>query len=290
MQMQVRKAIFPVAGLGTRFLPATKAQPKEMLPVVDKPLIQYAVEEAYAAGVREMIFVTGRHKRPIEDHFDMTFELEVALEQAGKQELLDVVRSVKPADMECIYVRQAQALGLGHAVLCGQRLVGNEPFAVLLADDLMVNDTPILKQMVQQFDHWHASILAVQEVPAEQTRRYGIVAGTPVADRMMDITRIVEKPAPENAPSRLGVAGRYILTPGVFREILAQPKGVGGEIQLTDGIAGLLRREKVFAYQYEGRRYDCGSKEGFLEANVELALAHPQLGAGFRQFLRGLEI
>ena len=287
--MLITKAIFPVAGLGTRFLPATKAQPKEMLPVVDKPLIQYAVEEAYAAGVREMIFVTGRHKRPIEDHFDMTFELEVALEQAGKQELLDVVRGVKPDDMECIYVRQAQALGLGHAVLCAQRLIGNEPFAVLLADDLMVNEKPVLKQMVEQFSEWRASIIAVQEVPADQTRRYGIVAGTAVNDRMMDVTRIVEKPAPEDAPSRLGVAGRYILTPGVLYEIANQPRGVGGEIQLTDGIAGLLRREKVFAFRYEGKRYDCGSKEGFLQANVELALAHPHLGAGFREFLRGLD-
>ena len=287
--MLITKAIFPVAGLGTRFLPATKSQPKEMLPVVDKPLIQYAVEEAYAAGVREMIFVTGRHKRPIEDHFDMTFELEVALEQAGKQELLDVVRSVKPDDMECIYVRQAQALGLGHAVLCAQRLIGNEPFAVLLADDLMVNEKPVLKQMVEQFSEWRASIIAVQEVPADQTRRYGIVAGTAVNDRMMDVTRIVEKPAPEDAPSRLGVAGRYILTPGVLYEIANQPRGVGGEIQLTDGIAGLLRREKVFAFRYEGKRYDCGSKEGFLQANVELALAHPHLGAGFREFLRGLD-
>ena len=288
--MLVKKAIFPVAGLGTRFLPATKAQPKEMLPVVDKPLIQYAVEEAYAAGVREMIFVTGRHKRPIEDHFDMTFELEVALEQAGKQELLEVVRSVKPDDMECIYVRQAQALGLGHAVLCGQRLVGNEPFAVLLADDLMVGDKPILKQMVEQFADWRASILAVQEVPAEHTRRYGIVAGSQVNDHLMDVNRIVEKPAPEVAPSRLGVAGRYILTPGVFHEIETQPRGVGGEIQLTDGIAGLLRREKVFAYRYAGRRYDCGSKEGFLEANVELALTHPEIGAGFREYLRTLAL
>ena len=287
---EIRKAVFPVAGLGTRFLPATKAQPKEMLPVVDKPLIQYAVEEAYAAGVREMIFVTGRHKRPIEDHFDMTFELEVALEQAGKQELLDVVRGVKPDDMECIYVRQPQALGLGHAVLCAERLVGNHPFAVLLADDLMVGDPPVLKQMVDQFGEWRASIIAVQEVPAEHTRRYGIVAGTPVNDRMMDITRIVEKPAPEDAPSRLGVAGRYILTPGVFHEIANQPRGVGGEIQLTDGIAGLLRREKVFAYQYEGKRYDCGSKEGFLEATVELALAHPDFGTGFRGFLKNLEL
>ena len=288
--MRVQKAIFPVAGLGTRFLPATKAQPKEMLPVVDKPLIQYAVEEAYAAGVREMIFVTGRHKRPIEDHFDMTFELEVALEQANKQELLSVVRSVKPDDMECIYVRQPQALGLGHAVLCGRKLIGNEPFAVLLADDLMVHDKPVLKQMVEQFVEWRASIIAVQEVPAEHTRRYGIVDGTEVSDRMLDISRIVEKPAPENSPSRLGVAGRYILTPGVFHEIATQPRGVGGEIQLTDGIASLLRREKVFAYRYQGKRYDCGSKEGFLEANVELALQHPQLGPGFRDFLKSLPL
>jgi UTP--glucose-1-phosphate uridylyltransferase len=288
--MHIRKAIFPVAGLGTRFLPATKAQPKEMLPVVDKPLIQYAVEEAYAAGVREMIFVTGRHKRPIEDHFDMTFELEVALEQAGKAELLHVVRSVKPSDMECIYVRQAQALGLGHAVLCGQRLVGTEPFAVLLADDLMVHDKPVLAQMVEQFAEWRASILAVQEVPAEHTQRYGIVAGSPVNERLVNVERIVEKPKPADAPSRLGVAGRYILTPGVFHEITNQKRGVGGEIQLTDGIAGLLRREKVFAYRYEGRRYDCGSKEGFLEANVELALEHPVLGADFRNYLKSLKL
>ncbi len=288
--MIVTKAIFPVAGLGTRFLPATKAQPKEMLPVVDKPLIQYAVEEAYAAGIREMIFVTGRHKRPIEDHFDMTFELEVALEQAGKEDLLNVVRSVKPADMECIYVRQAQALGLGHAVLCAQRLVGNEPFAVLLADDLMVGETPVLKQMVDQYEEWRVSILAVQEVPAEQTRRYGIVAGTAINDHLMDVSRIVEKPAPEAAPSRLGVAGRYILTPGVFHEIANQQRGVGNEIQLTDGIAGLLRREKVFAYRYEGKRYDCGSKGGFLQANVELAMAHPELGPGFKDFLKTLTL
>jgi UTP--glucose-1-phosphate uridylyltransferase len=288
--MHIRKAIFPVAGLGTRFLPATKAQPKEMLPVVDKPLIQYAVEEAYAAGVREMIFVTGRHKRPIEDHFDMTFELEVALEQAGKQELLHVVRSVKPDDMECIYVRQPQALGLGHAVLCGQRLVGNDSFAVLLADDLMVHEKPILAQMVEQYAEWRASILAVQEVPAEHTQRYGIVAGPQVSDRLINVERIVEKPKPADAPSRLGVAGRYILTPGVFHEIANQQRGVGGEIQLTDGIAGLLRREKVFAYRYEGRRYDCGSKEGFLQANVELALEHPVLGPGFRDYLKSLQL
>jgi len=288
--MKITKAIFPVAGLGTRFLPATKAQPKEMLPVVDKPLIQYAVEEAYAAGVREMIFVTGRHKRPIEDHFDMTFELEVALEKSGKQDLLDVVRSVKPDDMECIYVRQAQALGLGHAVLCAQKLVGNEPFAVLLADDLMVGQVPVLKQMVEQFNEWRVSILAVQEVPAEHTRRYGIVAGNRINEQLMDVSGMVEKPAPEDAPSRLGVAGRYLLTPGVFHEIANQVRGVGGEIQLTDGIAGLLRREKVFAFRYEGKRYDCGSKEGFLQANVELALAHPQLGSAFREYLRSVEL
>jgi UTP--glucose-1-phosphate uridylyltransferase len=288
--MRVNKAVFPVAGLGTRFLPATKAQPKEMLPVVDKPLIQYAVEEAYAAGIRQMIFVNGRHKRAIEDHFDAAQELEIELENQGKRELLDLVHSIKPDDMECIYIRQPKALGLGHAVLCAQSVVVNEPFAVLLADDLMVGQPPIMKQMVDQFHEWQASILAVQEVAPEHTRRYGIVAGTPVNDRMMDLTHIVEKPAPEKAPSNLGVAGRYVLTPGIFREIANLPRGVGGEIQLTDGIAALMRREKVFAYRYDGRRYDCGSKDGFLEANVELALAHPQLGPGFRAYLKGLPL
>ena len=287
--MLVTKAIFPVAGLGTRFLPATKAQPKEMLPVVDKPLIQYAVEEAYAAGVREMIFVTGRHKRPIEDHFDMTFELEVALEQAGKPELLDVVRGVKPDDMECIYVRQAQALGLGHAVLCGQRLVGNHPFAVLLADDLMVGTKPILQQMVEQYEEWRVSILAVQEVPPEHTRRYGIVDGVKVNDHLMDVSRIVEKPAPEDAPSRLGVAGRYILTPGVFHEIANQQRGVGGEIQLTDGIASMLIEEQVLAYRYLGNRFDCGSKLGYLQATVDFGRRHPEVGAAFSNYLANLD-
>ncbi|HEV8690166.1 MAG TPA: UTP--glucose-1-phosphate uridylyltransferase GalU [Ideonella sp.] len=288
--MLIRKAIFPVAGLGTRFLPATKAQPKEMLPVVDKPLIQYAVEEAYAAGIRQMIFVNGRNKRAIPDHFDTAYELESELVAAGKHELLSLVHSIKPDDMECIYIRQPKALGLGHAVLCAQCVVVDEPFAVLLADDLMVGTPPVLQQMVEQYMDWHASIVAVQEVSDQDTRRYGIVAGTPVDARMMDLTHIVEKPKPEDAPSRLGVAGRYILTPGVFREIAHQPRGVGGEVQLTDGIASLMRREKVFAYRYEGRRFDCGSKEGFLEANVELALAHPQLGADFRAYLRGLEL
>jgi len=237
-----------------------------------------------------MIFVTGRHKRAIEDHFDTTFELESALEKSNKQELLAVVRAVKPDDMECVYVRQAQPLGLGHAVLCGRSLVGNEPFAVLLPDDLMIGTPPILAQMTAEFDKHGASMIAVQEVPAEHTRRYGIVAGTQVNDHLVDVSRIVEKPAPEAAPSRLGVAGRYILTPGVFHEIANQPRGVGGEIQLTDGIAGLLRREKVFAYRYEGKRYDCGSKEGFLQANVELALQHEELGKGFREYLKNLEI
>jgi UTP--glucose-1-phosphate uridylyltransferase len=288
--MKINKAIFPVAGLGTRFLPATKAQPKEMLPVVDKPLIQYAVEEAYSAGIKQMIFVNGRNKRAIPDHFDTAFELEHELEAAGKQELLDLVHSIKPDDMECIYIRQPKALGLGHAVLCAQSVVVNEPFAVLLADDLMVGKPSILKQMVDQYNEWHASIIAVQEVLPEHTKRYGIVAGTPVNDRMMDLTHIVEKPSPENAPSNLGVAGRYILNPGIFREIANLPRGVGGEIQLTDGIASLMRREKVFAYRYDGRRYDCGSKEGFLEANVELALAHPQLGPGFRSYLKTLDL
>jgi UTP--glucose-1-phosphate uridylyltransferase len=288
--MKINKAVFPVAGLGTRFLPATKAQPKEMLPVVDKPLIQYAVEEAYAAGIRQMIFVNGRNKRAIPDHFDTAYELEAELAASQKNELLALVHSIKPDDMECIYIRQSKALGLGHAVLCAQNVVNGEPFAVLLADDLMVGKPPVLKQMVDQFADLQASIVAVQEVPAEHTKRYGIVAGTQVTDRLMDVTHIVEKPDPDKAPSRQGVAGRYVLTPGIFREIASIPRGVGGEIQLTDGIASLMRREKVFAYRYDGQRYDCGSKEGFLQANVELALAHPQLGESFRQYLKTLTL
>ena len=290
MKMTVRHAIFPVAGLGTRFLPATKALPKEMLPIVDKPLMQYAVEEAYAAGVREMVFVTSRHKRAIEDHFDRTFEIEEALEKSNKAELLRIVRAVKPDDMECVFVRQPQALGLGHAVLCGRHVVGDHPFAVLLPDDLMIGQPPVLAQMVEQFEELQASIVAVQEVPPEHTRRYGIVAGKAVGDRLVDVQQFVEKPAPEVAPSLLGVSGRYVLTPGVFECIAAQPRGVGGEIQLTDGIAGLMKSEKVFAFRYDGKRYDCGSKEGFLQANVELALANPELGADFRRYLRSLAL
>ena len=287
----VRKAVFPVAGIGTRFLPATKAMPKEMLPVVDKPLIQYAVEEAYAAGIREMIFVTGRHKRAIDDHFDMAYELERELEDAGKQALLEQVRSVKPDDMVCIAVRQPKALGLGHAVLCAEPLVAGEPFAVLLADDLMVGTETqgaVLAQMTRQFAQLGRSIVAVQEVPREHTRRYGMVAGDMVGDALMDVRQIVEKPAPENAPSNWGVAGRYVLTPEVFQQIREQPRGVGGEIQLTDGIAGLMRSQKVYAYRYAGKRYDCGSKEGFLEATVELALQRADLGPALREHLKGL--
>ncbi|MGK6311252.1 UTP--glucose-1-phosphate uridylyltransferase GalU [Variovorax sp. DT-64] len=290
---RIRKAVFPVAGFGTRFLPATKAQPKEMLPVVDKPLIQYAVEEAYAAGIRDMIFVTGRNKRAIEDHYDTAYELESQLEASNKLELLRIAQSVMPDDMTCSYVRQPRMLGLGHAVLCAEHLVGDEPFAVLLADDLMVGPEggePVLAQMTRAFARLGGSVLAVQEVPLEQVKRYGIVAGDAVEEGMVKVNRMVEKPKPEDAPSRLGVAGRYILTPGVFDEIRSQPKGAGGEIQLTDGIASLMKKEAVYAYSYQGVRYDCGSKEGFLQASVELALAHPEVGAQFRAYLKTLEL
>jgi len=290
---QLTKAVFPVAGMGTRFLPATKASPKEMLPVVDKPLIQYAVEEAYEAGIRHMIFVTGRSKRAIEDHFDTAYELEAELKAAGKQVLLDVVHSVQPDDMFCSYVRQARALGLGHAVLCAEHLVGDEPFAVLLADDLMrgkAGGPGVLKQMADVFAQQHASVLAVQEVPLAQVHRYGIVAGERMSDQLVSVQKMVEKPKADVAPSRLAVAGRYILTPAVFDRIRAGGRGVQGEIQLTDGIAGLLANEKVLAYSYEGKRYDCGSKEGFLQATVELALQHPEVREDFRNYLNTLKL
>ena len=288
---QIHKAVFPVAGLGTRFLPATKAQPKEMLPIVDKPLIQYAVEEAYEAGIRHMVFVTGRNKRAIEDHFDTAYELENELEAAGKHELLALVRSLAPDDMDCSYVRQPRSLGLGHAVLCAQPLVGDEPFAVLLADDLMCGPDSgpgVLKQMVAEFARTGTSLLAVQEVPLDHVRRYGIVAGDAAGERLIRVQQMVEKPSPEAAPSRMGVAGRYILTPAVFERIRHQPRGAGGEIQLTDGIAQLIATEGVHAYRYEGKRYDCGSKQGFLEATVELALKHAEVGPAFRDYLKGL--
>ncbi|WP_041675669.1 UTP--glucose-1-phosphate uridylyltransferase GalU [Ramlibacter tataouinensis] len=285
----INKAVFPVAGLGTRFLPATKAQPKEMLPIVDKPLIQYAVEEAYDAGIRHMVFVNGRNKRAIEDHFDTAYELETELEAAGKNDLLALVNSIKPDDMHCSYVRQSRALGLGHAVLCAQPLVGEEAFAVLLADDLMTGPDggpSVLKQMVQVFDQTQASVLAVQEVPRDHVKRYGIVAGEASGERLIRVRQMVEKPAPEVAPSRLGVAGRYVLTPSVFDQIRQQPRGTGNEIQLTDGIARLIATEGVYAYAYQGKRYDCGSKQGFLEATVELALKHPEVGPGFQEYIK----
>jgi len=293
MSFALTTAVFPVAGLGTRFLPATKASPKEMLPVVDKPLIQYAVEEAYEAGIRHMVFVTGRSKRAIEDHFDTAYELEVELEAAGKKALLDLVRSVLPEDMFCSYVRQHRALGLGHAVLCAEHLVGNAPFAVLLADDLMRGRSGgpgVLKQMADVFARTQASVLAVQEVPTEHVHRYGIVAGDAIGQGLVSVKQMVEKPKAEVAPSRLAVAGRYILTPTVFDRIRAGGRGVQGEIQLTDGIAGLLASEQVLAYSYEGTRYDCGSKQGFLQATVELALQHPEVGAEFSSYLKQLNV
>ncbi|ARU06687.1 UTP--glucose-1-phosphate uridylyltransferase [Comamonas serinivorans] len=289
----ITKAVFPVAGLGTRFLPATKASPKEMMPVVDKPLIQYAVEEAYGAGVRHMVFVTGRSKRAIEDHFDVAYELESELEAAHKLELLDVARSIVPDDMVCTFVRQPRSLGLGHAVLCAEPIVGREPFAVLLADDLMTGldgGPGVLSQMVQAFSELGRSLLAVQEVPDDEVHRYGIVAGQPAGERMLRVQRMVEKPKLADAPSRMAVAGRYILTPQVFEELRTQKPGAGGEIQLTDAIASAMSREAVYAYQYEGKRYDCGSKEGFLQATVELGLKHPQVGESFREFLRGVPL
>lgn len=286
--MKIQKAVFPVGGMGTRFLPATKAIPKEMLPVVDKPLIQYAVEEAYAAGIREMIFVTGRHKRAIEDHFDTAYELEAELEAGNKRALLELVHAIKPDDMDCVYVRQPRALGLGHAVLCAERLVGDEPFAVLLADDLMMGrdqtrgGPTVLQQMVQAYERDPGTVLAVQDVPRSETRRYGVVDVRGVSGNVAEVFGMVEKPLPEVAPSTLAVAGRYILTPAVFDSIRRQPRGAGGEIQLTDGIAALIGIEKVFAFRYEGTRYDCGSKEGFLEATIDLALANPELSAAVR--------
>ena len=290
MTQAISKAVFPVAGLGTRFLPATKATPKEMMPVVDKPLIQYAVEEAYAAGITEMIFVTGRHKRAIEDHFDTAYELERELEAANKQALLDVVRSVKPADVQCVFVRQPVANGLGAAVLCAERLVGDEPFAVLLADDLLVGSPPVMAQMVDVHARHGRSVLATEEVPREHTRRYGIVSGQEILPGLTSLTGIVEKPAPEVAPTTQAVVGRYVLSPRVFHHLRQARPGAGGEIQLTDGIAALLADEAVYAYRYDGRRFDCGSKQGYLEATVQLGLEHPEVGASLAEYLKGLRL
>jgi UTP--glucose-1-phosphate uridylyltransferase len=288
MTNKVTKAVFPVAGLGTRFLPATKASPKEMLPIVDKPLIQYAVEEAVAAGITDMIFVTGRSKRAIEDHFDKAYELEAELQAKGKTKLLKEVRGLLPERVTCAYVRQAEALGLGHAVLCARHLVGDEPFAVILADDLIDAQVPVMKQMVQVHGRNGGSVIAVQEVPREDTSSYGIVSAEKVSQGFSKISAMVEKPKPEEAPSTLGVVGRYILSPRIFHFLQNTRPGAGREIQLTDAIGRLLREESVYAYEFQGRRYDCGSKIGYLEATVDLALKHPELADDFRAYLTGM--
>lgn len=290
MRKKITKAVFPVAGLGTRFLPATKASPKEMLPVVDKPLIQYAVEEAIAAGITEIIFVTGRNKRAIEDHFDKAYELEAELAMRHKDDLLQVIRKIKPDYVQCFYLRQAEALGLGHAVLCAERLVHDEPFAVILADDLLDAEKPVMQQMNELHDHYGSSIIGVEAIPIEQSSAYGIVEGTPVAERLLKLHGIVEKPQPEQAPSNMGVVGRYILTPSIFRHLRDLQPGAGGEYQLTDGIAQLMRSEAVLSYQFKGKRHDCGTKQGYLQATVEFALKHPEVQEDFIHFLQRLPL
>jgi UTP--glucose-1-phosphate uridylyltransferase len=284
----ITKAVFPVAGMGTRFLPATKASPKEMLSIVDKPLIQYAVEEAVAAGMTDMIFVTGRGKRAIEDHFDRAYELETELTGRGKGELLKMVREVIPPHVSCTYVRQPQALGLGHAILCAMPVVGNAPFAVVLADDLIDAETPALAQMAKVYRDTACSVVAVEKVPRQRTSQYGIVKTQGRSRSPHRMIGIVEKPEPRRAPSTLGVVGRYLLTPAIFRHLQRVKPGAGGEIQLTDGIASLLREEPVYAYEFEGVRYDCGSKLGYLQANLAYALKHPEVGPDVRKYLRKL--
>jgi len=287
MTRSIRKAVFPVAGLGTRFLPATKASPKEMLPVVDKPLIQYAVEEAVAAGVEVMVFVTGRNKTAISNHFDTAYELERELESRGKDEMLQLVRNVTPPHVSCVFIRQNMPLGLGHAVLCAEPVVGNEPFAVILADDLIDDGTRgCLAQMVERFAETGSSILATEQVPAQDTASYGIV-DTDEEGTLVEVKGIIEKPQPEDAPSNRGVVGRYILTSGIFQELSQTGRGAGDEIQLTDGIARLMKKERVMAYAFEGTRYDCGSKLGYLQATVDYALNHHRLGADFQAWLQG---
>ncbi|MGD8843798.1 MAG: UTP--glucose-1-phosphate uridylyltransferase GalU [Gammaproteobacteria bacterium] len=286
-KVKIKKAVFPVAGLGTRFLPATKANPKEMLTVVDKPLIQYAAEEAIAAGINELIFVTSSSKRAIEDHFDKNFEMETELERKGKTDLLQLVRNVVPKGVSCVYVRQPEALGLGHAVLCAKPVVGNDPFAVILADDLIDGgDKPCLAQMAAVFEYNRCSVLGVEQVPHDETEKYGIVQSDEVTTGLSRVTSIVEKPKPENAPTNLAVVGRYVLTPRVFDLLESIPKGAGGELQLTDAIGALLKEEQVLAYQFEGQRYDCGSKLGYLRATVEYALQHDELSQEFTDYLR----
>lgn len=288
---KIRKAVFPVAGLGTRFLPATKANPKEMLPIVDKPLVQYAAEEAVAAGIDTLIFIIGRNKRAIPDHFDKAYELEKELEENNKITLLKSVQDILPPHVNCIYIRQAEALGLGHAVLCADPVVGDEPFAVILADDLIYNENDsCMKQMVDVFDEFQSTIIGAEQVPHEETNKYGIMAGLEINDRVMRVDDIVEKPAPKDAPSDLAVVGRYILTPAIFDKLKTTQKGAGGEIQLTDAIAELRQDERVYAYHFEGKRYDCGSKLGYLQANVEYGLRHSELGESFKDYIKSLDL
>jgi UTP--glucose-1-phosphate uridylyltransferase len=285
---KVTKAVFPVAGLGTRFLPATKANPKEMLPIVDKPLIQYAVEEAVAAGITDLIFITGRNKRSISDHFDMAYELENELERNGKTELLKIVQNIVPKNVNCIYIRQTQALGLGHAVRLAKPVVNDDAFAVILADDLLDGKTPIMKQMVEAYDYYRCSLLGVENVPADQTKSYGIVATTPLNKNIEQVSAIVEKPDPKDAPSTLAVVGRYILTHRIFHHLDSVQAGAGGEIQLTDGISALLTEEQILAYRFDGVRYDCGSKFGYLEATIRLGLKHPEVSRDLRALLESI--
>lgn len=285
---KVTKAVFPVAGMGSRFLPATKASPKEMMPVVDKPLIQYAVEEAVSAGIHDMVFITGRNKRAIEDHFDKAYEVESELAARGKNDLLELIQSIIPKSVNCIYIRQPEALGLGHAVLCAQPVVQDEIFAVILADDLIDGDPPVLRQMTDVFERHQSSVIAVQQVPREQTNQYGIVRTEPVAVNIERVLGIVEKPKPEAAPSTLGVVGRYILTPRIFHHLGQARPGAGSEIQLTDAISALLAEDRVLAYRFDGVRYDCGSKLGYLQATVAFGRKHPEVGPAFEQFLKSL--
>jgi len=286
MPAKLKKAVFPVAGFGSRFLPVTKASPKEMLPIVDKPLIQYAVEEAAACGITEMIFVTGRNKRAIEDHFDKAYELETELERKNKDVLLDMVRSVLPEGVRCIYVRQAEPLGLGHAVLCAQPIVGDDPFAVLLADDLIDAQPPAMCRMAEIFAQSGCSLIGVEEVPRSQTQSYGIVTIDKMQGDTARIHSIVEKPKPADAPSNLGVIGRYVLTPRIFQMLSEVVPGAGGEIQLTDAISALLAHEPIQAVRLPGRRYDCGSKIGYLQATLEYGLRHPETGDEFSRYLK----
>ncbi len=291
MSQLIRKAVFPVAGLGTRFLPVTKANPKEMLPIVDKPLIQYAAEEALEAGIKELIFVTGRNKRSIPDHFDKAYELESELEKKGKTEILKIVQNILPDDVTCIYIRQAQALGLGHAVLCARSALCNEPFAVILADDLIDNPAKgSLKQMIEVFNQHQRSVVAVETVPNEETYRYGIVSATDVSERLKKMTGIVEKPKPEEAPTNLAVVGRYVFTATILDQLEKTGKGAGGEIQLTDAIADMLNKEDIYSWEFEGKRFDCGSKLGYLQANVEFGLRHPKLKDSFAAYLKTVQI